>query len=167
VHSRDPDFVEVAQDTEVSEGAGRSIGIGLKDTIKTKLNNFKGIQKEETNVINQIYPVRCVSMIQQKFYQSNLAIAISLRCHWLRLWQRVRVELLNIGLNNTVKTKLNDLKRIQNETTNIANQIYPVDVSADTAKVLPIKSSDSNFVEVSLAPPVATGAGRNAVHWLE
>ena len=83
VHSRDPDFVEVAQDTEASEGAGRSIGIGLKDAVKTKLNNFKGIQKEETN---------------------------------------------------------------------IANLIYPVDVADDTAKDLPIKSSDSSFIEVALAP---------------
>jgi hypothetical protein len=46
---------------------------------------------------------------------------------------------LYIGLNNTIKTKLNNFKGIQNEETNIANQIYPVDVSADTAKVLPIK----------------------------
>jgi hypothetical protein len=63
-------------------------------------------------------------------------------------------------LKDTVKTKINTFKGIENEQTNILNQIYPVDVSGETSKVLPIKSDDTNFVEVSLAPPVATGAGR-------
>jgi hypothetical protein len=47
---------------------------------------------------------------------------------------------LNIDLKDTVKTKINTFKGIENEQTNILNRIYPVDVSGETSKVLPIKS---------------------------
>ena len=72
----------------------------------------------------------------------------------------IRDSSIKFDLKDTVKTKINTFKGIENEHTNILNQIYPVDVSGETSKVLPIKADDTNFVEVSLAPPVATGAGR-------
>ena len=37
----------------------------------------------------------------------------------------------------------------------------PIVISETTATVLPIKPKTNDCVEVSLAPPVATGAGRN------
>jgi hypothetical protein len=154
-------FVEVSLAPPVATGAGRTLNIGLNNTIKTKLNNFKGIQNEETNDRKSNLSCKMCQLIQQKFYQLNLAIAISLRCHWLRLWQAGAGRTVNIDLKSTVKTKFNNLKVIENETTNILNQIYPIDVSGDTAKVLPIKPRVDDFVEVLVGQPIAQGAGRS------
>jgi hypothetical protein len=60
IKSDDTNFVEVSLAPPVATGAGRTINIDLKDTVKTKINTFKGIENEETNIVNPIYPVRCI-----------------------------------------------------------------------------------------------------------
>jgi hypothetical protein len=146
----------------VATGAGRTINIDLKDTVKTKINTFKGIENEQTNILNRIYPVDVsgetskvlpIKSDDTNFVEVSLAPPVATGAG----------RTINIDLKDTVKTKINTFKGIENEQTNILNQIYPVDVSGETSKVLPIKSDDTNFVEVSLAPPVATGAGEPSI----
>ena len=64
-----------------------------------------------------------------------------------------------IDLTTSWKSKINNIKAIENEATNIQNQNYPVDVSDTTAKVLPKMPRTPDFVEVLLAQPIAQGAG--------
>ncbi|MGV2432775.1 MAG UNVERIFIED_CONTAM: hypothetical protein LVQ98_05580 [Rickettsiaceae bacterium] len=57
LNTNDANFVEVSLAPPVATGAGRTLNIDLKDTVKTKINTFKGIENEQTNILNQIYPV--------------------------------------------------------------------------------------------------------------
>jgi hypothetical protein len=131
----------------------------LTDTFKTKINTFKALEKETTNIQNQIYPVDVsgetskvlpIKSNDTNFVEVSLAPPVATGAG----------RTVNIDLKDTVKTKINTFKGIENEETNILNQIYPVDVSGTTAKVLPIMPRTPDFVEVSLGLPISQGAGR-------
>jgi hypothetical protein len=100
-------------------------------------------------------------LIQQKFYQLNISDSNFVEVSLAPPVATGAGRTVNIDLKSTVKTKFNNLKVIENETTNILNQIYPIDVSGDTAKVLPIKPRADDFVEVLVGQPIAQGAGRS------
>ena len=63
---------------------------------------------------------------------------------------------VSIDVKETVKTKINKIKEIRTEPTTALDYIYPVEVSADIANVLPLQAVMSSYMYVDYALPVST-----------
>ena len=66
-----------------------------------------------------------------------------------------------IDLTPSVKSKINMIKAIQKEPTNVLTYIYPVEVSDMTATVLPLQANNNDYISVSIAQPLSAGLGRS------
>jgi uncharacterized protein YaaQ len=60
-----------------------------------------------------------------------------------------------------VKDKINNIQRIQKESTTATTYIYPVELSGTNATVLPIQAMSNDYISVSVAQPLSAGLGRS------
>ncbi|MGV2432774.1 MAG UNVERIFIED_CONTAM: hypothetical protein LVQ98_05575 [Rickettsiaceae bacterium] len=159
---RTPDFIEVSLGQPIAPGAGRSIGIDLKETVRTKINGIQTTILDDSITATQVQP----AIINSETKTVSLLPIENMETNFFNIYRRsvgpVHGQKHSVALNLTAtwKSKINNIKAIENEATNIQNQIYPVNVSGTTVKVLPIMPRTPDFVEVSLGQPVAQGAGR-------
>jgi hypothetical protein len=63
---------------------------------------------------------------------------------------------IGIDMNDTVKTKLNNIQTVQLEPGATPAKKYPAEISGNTVNILPIQSNDTNYIEVvNIVPPSA------------
>jgi hypothetical protein len=68
---------------------------------------------------------------------------------------------ISYDLKETIKTQISKIKEIRTEPTTALDYIYPVEVSADTANVLPLQAVISSYMNVDYALPLGNGLGRS------
>ena len=68
---------------------------------------------------------------------------------------------ISYDLKETVKTQISKINEIRTEPTTALDYIYPVEVSADTANVLPLQAVISSYIHVAYALPLGSGLGRS------
>ena len=67
-----------------------------------------------------------------------------------------------IDLSDTVKTKINGIQTVQLEPGATVAKKYPAEISGNTVSILPLQSSDDNFVQVSDITPPSAELGRSS-----
>jgi hypothetical protein len=125
---RTPDFVEVSLGQPVAQGAGRTIGIDLKDTIRTKINNMQTVILNDSITATQVQPAiiysdtKTVSLLPIENMDSTL----------LNIYQRERGScswsntLSGYRSNDLLKDEVGQDQRYQKEDTNVLDYIYPL-----------------------------------------
>ena len=141
---RTPDFVEVLLAQPIAQGAGRSISIDLKDTIRTKINNMQTVILNESITATQVQPAiinsatKAVSLLPIENMDSTL----------LNIYRQSagsvhgQTHSVAIDLPESLKTKLARSKIPKKEDTTELDYIYPVEVDGANAiaNVLPIQA---------------------------
>ena len=118
---RTPDFVEVSLGQLVAHGAGRTIGMDLKDTIRTKIYNMQTVIFNDSITATQVQPAiinsapKTVSLLPIENMDSTL----------LNIYQRSvgpvhgQKHSVAIDLTTSWKSKIKNIKAIETEATNM------------------------------------------------
>ena len=68
---------------------------------------------------------------------------------------------IGIDLKGTVRTKNNNIQTIQLASGATPAKKYPVDISGNTVSILPLQTSDENFILISNITPPSADSGRS------
>ena len=152
--TRADDFMDILLQPPASAGNGRSISIDLKDTVKTKINNIQTVSFSSDGNHYSIFPA-VIQGNDVKLYsfhaRSNFMSVqvVSFQGTTLDSFSHS----IGIDLDSEVKDKIDNMQRIQKESTTATTYIYPVELSGTNATVLPLQALSNDYISVSDAQP--------------
>ena len=141
---------------------GKSIGIDLKDTVKTKINNIQTLQ------------INTSSLPETKALPIATATGNTINLRYIGVNDTNVMKILSLydplsggtgiffDLETSVKNKLNSVQQsIQKESTLLPNLIYPMEMTATATTVFPLNAISNDNIIVTLAQPHLEGNGRS------
>jgi hypothetical protein len=158
--TRADDFMDILLQQPALEGNGRSIIIDLKDSIKTKINNIQTVQLEVGATVAKKYPAEIsgntVTILPLQTSDENFILVTNITPPSPELGRSIGID-----MPVALKTKLNNIQTVQLETGATPAKKYPAEISGNTVTILPLQTSDENFILVTNITPPSAELGRS------
>ena len=139
----------------------RSVAIDLSDTVKTKINGIQTVQLEPGATIAKKYPAEIsgntVTILPLQTSDDNFILVTNITPPSPELGRSIGID-----MPLALKTKLNNIQTVQLETGATVAKKYPAEISGNTVSILPLQSSDDNFIQVTNIIPPSAELGRSS-----
>ena len=134
----------------------RSVQIDLSDTVKTKIDTIQTVQLEPGATIAKKYPAEIsgntVTILPLQTSDDNFILITNITPPSAELGRSIGID-----MPVALKTKLNNIQTVQLETGATTAKKYPAVISGNNVNILPLQSSDENFILVTnVTRPIGT-----------
>ena len=131
----------------------------MTDSIKTKINNIQTVQLEPGETPAKKYPAmisgNTVSILPLQSSDDNFIQVSNITPPSAELGRSIGID-----LKDTVKATIKNIQTVQLEPGATPAKKYPAEISGNSVAILPLQSSDDNFIQVSNTTPPSTEMGR-------
>ena len=138
----------------------KNVFIDLTTGVKTKINNIQNVQLEPGATVAKKYPAvisgNTVSILPLQTSDENFILVTNITPPSPELGRSISID-----IPLSLKTKLNNIQTVQLEPGATVAKTYPAEISGNTVTILPLQSSDDNFIQVTNITPPSAESGRS------